>query len=241
MVRALLNGRFENTAFCMFAPDGKTRLTKTGRSPQMVFNVKVDSTSESEETKRSNATVVKNLEKIATKYPLKNSESLHVLQDFHSFKQALNVASGDQRLLIYAVADSSEKSSFAETLRIVANHNEVLGRYHFDIAGKDDTEWSKAIDGDTLKTGIFVIQAGEFGQSGEILAELSLDSNDQTIRAVLAQCNQQFAQSTLRKDYGAHVSKGRKSKVSYQDNMPWGEDRDADGEIDQRSGKQSRK
>jgi hypothetical protein len=33
MVRSFLDGRFENTAFCILAPDGKERLSGTGRSP----------------------------------------------------------------------------------------------------------------------------------------------------------------------------------------------------------------
>ena len=37
IVRSHLNGRFENTAFCVLAPDGETRLTRSGRGPRQVF------------------------------------------------------------------------------------------------------------------------------------------------------------------------------------------------------------
>ncbi|MGY8641811.1 MAG: hypothetical protein ACKVJU_12055, partial [Verrucomicrobiales bacterium] len=33
LVRSFLDGRFENTAFCILAPDAEERLSKTGRSP----------------------------------------------------------------------------------------------------------------------------------------------------------------------------------------------------------------
>ena len=37
MVRKFLDGRFENTAFCILAPDGETQLSGTGRGPEQAL------------------------------------------------------------------------------------------------------------------------------------------------------------------------------------------------------------
>ena len=234
MVRALTGGSFANTAFCVLAPDGKGPLTKTGRSPHMVFGVNGKAVPGSAEAKQSNETVYANLEKIAKKYPMKASRSASVLQDFDSFKQSLNVASGDQRLLVFTVSDGSSLSSVKSKLTEVASDPDVIGRYHFDMANKSDSLWAEVISGEVKKLGIFIIQSGEFGQDGKVLAELDLNANKKSILSALSSANQEFAASEQRKVYGDHLTKGRKEGVSYEDNMPYGEDRDGDGVIDEK-------
>ena len=228
MVRGFLNGRFENTAFCILAPDGKKRLSGTGRSPQMAFGHGRGG------DVRDNGAVLKRLDAIAAKHPTTGRVADAVVPDFHSFKQALNVASGDQRLLVFTVAAKKDRAAVKKTIQQVANHPDAVGRFHYDFADTPDAEWSKLIDGDRGKTGIFIIQAGEFGQDGKVVAELSLSDDAGKVRDALGKANQAFAASEKRKVYSAHIEKGRRTGVSYEDNMPWGEDRDADGKIDER-------
>lgn len=234
MVREFLNGRFENTAFCILSPDGKKRLSGTGRSPQMGFRIGGRPEVNGSEQDANNRKIIAEMEKIAAKYRSKSSEAGAVVQDFHTFKQALNIASGDQRLLVFSVASNKHLASIKKTIQHVANHPDMVGRFHYDFAGKADVQWSKAIEGDRNKTGIFIIRAGEFGQEGQVVAELPLGSNAVKIRDVLGRVNKEFAASEKRKDYSEHVAKGRRENVKYEDNMPWGEDRDADGKIDER-------
>ncbi|MBK1831176.1 hypothetical protein JIN77_10590 [Verrucomicrobiaceae bacterium R5-34] len=234
MVRKFLNGRFENTAFCVLAPDGKTQLSRTGRSPQMGFGIRGRPEAGGAEEKAQNAAVLAAMTKIAKQYPAKASAEHAVVEDFNSFKQGLNISSGDQRLFVFTVAPLKQREALKKSMQKVANHKEVIGKYHFDFADKVDAEWSKVIEGDKNKTGIFIIQAGEFGQTGKVLAELPLDTKPEKIRAALGKANQAFASSEKRKVYATHVRKGRAEGVKYEDNMPWGEDRDGDGKIDER-------
>ncbi len=234
MVREFLNGRFENTAFCILSPDGKKRLSGTGRSPQMGFGIRGRPVVGSPDEKENNAKSIVEMEKIAAKYPSKATDVRAVVQDFHTFKQALNIASGDQRLLVFAVAANKDRATLKKTIQQVANHSDALGRYHYDFADKEDIEWSQAIKGDKNKTGIFIIRAGEFGQDGQIVAELPLTSNADKILGVLEKVNKDFSTSEKRKVYSEHVVKGRKEGIKYIDNMPWGEDRDGDGKIDEK-------
>lgn len=235
MVREFLNGRFENTAFCILAPDGEKRLSGTGRSPQMGFRTGRRSQVDDPNQEETNKKTIAEMDKIAAKYPTKVSEAGAVVPDFHTFKQALNIASGDQRLLVFSVAAKKDRAAVRKTIQQVANHPDSVGRYHYDFADTVDADWSKAIKGDRNKTGIFIIRAGEFGQDGQTVAELPLNSNANKILGVLEKVNKDFASSEKRKVYSEHVEKGRKEGVQYEDTMPWGEDRDADGKIDERS------
>lgn len=228
MVREFLNGRFENTAFCILAPDGKKRLSGTGRSPRQGFGIGRSSPD------GQNAEVIEKIEEVTAKYPAKGRVADAVVQDFHSFKQALNIASGDQRLLVFAVAPKKERAGLKKSLQAVANHPDVIGRYHFDFADTIDAKWSDVIEGDQHKTGIFIIRSGQFGQDGKVVAELPLDTKPEKLIATLEQANQKFSQSEQRKVYSEHIREGRAEGVHYEDNIPWGEDRDADGKIDER-------
>ncbi len=235
MVRELLEGRFVNTAFCIFAPDGKKRLSRSGRSPQMGFGIK--SGGSAGEVEKANARVIEAMAEIAKKYPAKDTKAAAGVVDFHSFEQALNVSSGDQRLLVFSVAPDIQQVAVKKTMQEVANHSEVIGRYHFDFSSATDAKWSEVVEGDSQKSGIFIIESGEFGQTGKSVGELPLGSSPEQIRNALTKANKNYAANQTRKNYAEHVKKGRRTGVKYEDAMPWGEDRDADGKIDQSRGK----
>lgn len=236
-IREFLNGRFENTAFCILSPDGEKRLSGTGRSPQMGFGIRGRPVVGGPDEKEYNQKAIGEMEKIAARYPAKAGVAAAVVQDFHTFKQALNVASGDQRLLVFTVAAKKDRAGLKKSMRQVANHPGALGRFHYDFADTVDAQWSKVVRGDRNKTGIFIIRSGEFGQDGQVMAELPLTSSAGVILSELAEANKDFAATEKRKVYSEHVEKGRREGVKYQDNMPWGEDRDADGKIDARRGR----
>lgn len=226
MVRKLLRGRFANTAFCILAPNGKTQLTRAGRSPAMGLGLGRGG-HDSDTTN-----IIRKLNAIAAKYPAKEGETQAVLPDFHSFKQALNIASADQRLLVYAVAPKASRNLVRKNIQQVANHPDAVGRYHYDIADTPDAKWSDVVSGDQNKTGIFIIRSNEFGQDGKVVDKLPLFSRPTAILNTLTKANKKFATSETRKVYSEHVKKGRRTGVKYNDNMPWGEDRDGDGKID---------
>lgn len=200
----------------------------------MGFGIRGRPEAGSAEAKEQNNQVIKAMADIAKKYPAQADVKNAVVEDFHSFKQALNIGSGDQRLLVFAVAAKNQREALKEKMKKVANHPDVIGKFHFDFADNIDAKWSDVIDGDQNKTGIFVIHAGEFGQKGKVVAELPLSSRAEKIRSVLENANKDYSATEKRKDYSKHVEKGRREGVKYTDNMPWGEDRDGDGKIDEK-------
>ena len=227
MVRSFLDGRFENTAFCLLAPDGKERLSGTGRSPSMGLRAG----SPRGDIDHQKDVIISSMEKVAEKYNSKGDAKDTVIQDFHSFRQALNVASGDQRLLVFSTGKIA--NVFADP--------DVIGRYHWDTANPEaDSGWDKIIDGEKSKNGIFIIQCDTFGQNGKVLAQLPLDTKADALKAALTKANNQFAEAEQRKVYSEHVAKGRRNNIFFQGGVEYGEDRDGDGKIDHRGGPPAR-
>lgn len=218
-VRTFLDGRFENSAFCLLAPNGQDWLTRAGRGPEMVLG------------HRSSVIQMKT---VAAKYPDRKDGSQALIQDFHSVRQALNVASADQRVLVLVSGSDEKTKSLRTSLREVANDSRIVGRFHFDFDTSDD--WHKQVKGLEADAGIILIRPGEFGLHGSVMQQLSLDtSNSETITAMLA-ANSEFARSTKKKVYSSHVSKGTKLGVYFESVVPYGEDRDGDGKIDHAGG-----
>lgn len=179
--------------------------------------------------------VIARLQEIAADYSPRGEESELTLQDFHSFRQALNVASGDQRLLVFAVGKPGMESALANKLKPVFADPEVIGRFHLDFADEStDQEWTDSVRNSSRMPGLYVIRSEQFGQEGEVVETLSLQADAEEIKGALLASNLAFSLAESRKDYATHVSQGRRNGIHFENGMPYGEDRDGDGEIDKR-------
>lgn len=218
IVRDLLKGSFQNTAFVVYAPDGKTKLTRSGRVPKSAFG---DDT-------------ISEMSKIVNKYKQRGASNDAVMQDFHSFKQSLNVASADQRLLLLTVASEKQQKEALISVQQIFVDEELKGRFHFDTIGEDEKDWTDNIKGSKASEGFYIVRSGTFGQEGEVMGQLALDSNVESIKKALLEANSVYAKSEERKTYNQHVKEGRKKGIDYLNTMAPGEDRDGDGVIDKR-------
>ncbi len=235
LIRKFLNGRMENTAFCILDPKGEEQLTRASRSPASVLGAEGRGPGA---TKGTNEEVIAEMKGIASSYRPRGNDDEMLLQDFHSFRQALNVASGDQRLLVFIAAGEREQSSARSNLRPVFADDEVIGRFHLDFGDpEEDSEWASSLTNLKSKSGIIVIQADTFGQKGEVVAQLPITAGKAAIKATLLSANESFAASEKRKVYSDHVAEGRRENIFFETVMPFGEDHDGDGEIDTRRGK----
>ena len=153
-----------------------------------------------------------------------------VLQDFNSFRQALNVASADQRLLIFV---NSEKESIQKSLRTALADEEVAAKFHLDFADqKTDKKFNQLIMGVDNKPGLLIIQAGKFGQDGVVMKQLAEAATSEQILTALKECNEQFASTETRQTYSQHVMEGRRKGIYFENEIPYGEDLDGDGKVD---------
>ena len=229
IVRSLLNGRFANTAFCIFDPQGKKKLTSAGRGPNLLAGRR----GEDDDV----ASVVRRMNKIASRYPRSADLSKAVLQDFHSFRQALNVASADQRLLVFVNADENERLPAIENLQQVFSDEEFIGKFHLDFLNEGDKRWYKTIKSGGKEPGIFVIRSGTFGVDGSALDRLDLNASADEIRKSMVTASKQFSSDEKRKTYLDHVRQGRRNRIYFENEIPYGEDRDGDGRIDKGRGR----
>ncbi|HCQ31933.1 MAG TPA: hypothetical protein DIV54_00440 [Verrucomicrobiales bacterium] len=239
MVRSFLDGRFENTAFCLLAPDGETRLSGTGRSPSQ--GLRQGRGNRGPGRGRRESGVVEAMNEVAKKFRPRGSGEGALVQDFHSFRQGLNVASGDQRLLVFVVAAKEDREGIRMGLRSLMSDKEIVGKFHADFADeKSDSKWRSAVKGERGSTGIFVIRADAFGQTGTVVDQLPVDAKPEDLKKALLEANTSFAETEKRKVYSEHVAAGRRARVHFENGMPYGEDRDGDGVIDHRGGRGGR-
>ena len=227
MVRSVLNGAYANTAFCIFDPQGEQHLSRSGRSPFQAIGRR---------SSDSNDRVIKEMKRIASLYQPK-SDGTAELQDFLSFRQALNVASADQRLLVFVNADKAAVDKLSPTLKKLFADKDIIGRFHLDFAGEQDDQWRNVIDGAQSEPAINVIRAGKFGLDGTAVNGSPLDTSLEKLKADLLAENKKFSKIESRKDYADHVRAGRRQGIKYETEIPYGEDRDGDGKIDKRGGK----
>ena len=172
---------------------------------------------------------------IARKHPAKFNQLQAVVQDFHSVDQGLNVASADQRLLVLVTGPKEKIEKTREVIKPVINHKHMIGRFHVDF--ETSNGWSKTVANEKSNEGIMFVAAGEFGLSGKVLRQLPLDATQEDIRDELIRSNKMFAATTKKKEYAAHISKGHRTGIRYESFIPYGEDRDGDGKIDQKKGR----
>lgn len=223
MVRSILNGRYANTAFCIFDPQGRQRLSRSGRSPSQLIK---------QRSGDDNEAVIKEMNRIASRYAPKRTDQGAVLQDFLSFKQALLVAAADQRLLVFVNAEQKAIEEVSPTLRELFSEEEMVGRFHVDFSGDEDRQWTGVIKGAKSEPGIYVVRAGKYGLDGVVVTELPLTASKDELKKSLLADNEMYALIETRKVYADHVFEGKRKGIKFESEIPYGEDRDGDGKID---------
>lgn len=225
IVRSYLNGKFANTAFCLLAPDGEERLTRSGRGPRQALGGDED--------------FAQVLLDIAAKYEPRGDVREAAMPDFPSFKLALNVSAADQRLLVLLAGPEDRLAKAEKRLQSLAWDAKVQGRLHYDLETSD--AWKKPLSlGKEASPGIYVIQPDPYGLEGKVMKHLALDSPIKAIKTAMTNANASFNKTTSKRVYTEHVAEGRRQGITINMAMPFGEDKDGDGEIDPRRGNRRR-
>lgn len=217
LVRRMLGGRLANTAFAVLDPTGEEKLTRGGRSPGMSLS---SDRGPSDESGHENEEILEKLAAITERYESKGKASDAVLQDFHSLRQALNVASADQRLLVVVRPDEKKREQATKTLQAVFADEDVIGRFHLDtLDAKTDTKWSEVVEDAPEEPGLFVIRSNQFGLAGKVVAKLALDAKPAAVKKALLAANETFAAEEKRKHYEEHVRAGRRAGIEFENEV----------------------
>ena len=188
----------ENSVFCIFAPDGKTRLVRAGRSPHMVFRGAPED---------AEAQMAAEMKKIAAKYKAKSAaRKLPVLKDL---RLAVNVASCDGLPLAIAVGDKN-----AQAVTKLAWDKKYAGQLLW-VTVKDAAAL-KGIKGVDRKAAVVVVQPDAYGLKSALLTQTGeIGKADATLAAALGK-----HRSNDKQHHRDHVRKGRKDGVHWETEIP---------------------
>lgn len=150
-----------NTTFVFLAPNGKSKLTGSGRSPRQTFS------GTKEETL---AGLLKAMKKISTQFPGNGAtKDLRPVPYAVDVRRALNVAACDtQPLIIVSVQDDAKRKSIEETLAKLAWSEEFRGRFAF--AKADSGADLESIANTPKHDSVMVVQPGTYGLKGDLIA-----------------------------------------------------------------------
>ena len=201
---ATRSGEVENTTFALLAPDGKTRLSRTGRSARNVFADAADM-----------ATAMK---KIAVSYPANAAEDAKVppLPVTLDARLGVDVAASDGQLLVAVLAkDEKSRSGLEANLSKLAWSKDFIGKFAFASASKE----SDFIRVDRIKgEGILIIEPDTFGQSGKVVKQPAPDAKLEEVSAALTAALATRTRTT--KSQQAHRAEGISKGAFWIPNLP---------------------
>lgn len=207
LMKRIWGGRkLVNTAFALMDPSGNKALTRTGRSPSMVFD-------EAE-------SMAKKMRAVAKRYPAKGKVKakdlgLPILEDV---RVALNVTECDSQQLVVLRGNKKQIQQLRKQLTDLCWSEQLVGRFLYAIAD-DQTDWSK-LDGaaKAAKNGVLIVRSDTYGLTGEVIASIAAkDAKKKLEKALLtAAANHKPAAVDTRRVRRAGIRKG----VKWQPEIP---------------------
>jgi hypothetical protein len=202
------SGQLENTVFALFAPDGTTRLTRSGRSPQMLFP-------QGSDVPQALAGLMKD---IATRYPAKpaSRREAPLLPFTEDLRRGLDVAACDMLpLAVVHAKDEAMAAGLERTLRALAWDDAFVGRFTWARAQKaSDLE---TIQGESADDVLLVVLPDAFGLKGKVLAHTT-KTEEASLRAVLEKALK--LHDPGKKDAGEQIREGRHEGVHWETAIP---------------------
>lgn len=199
------SGQLENTVFVMLAPDGKTKLARSGRSPQFVFG----------DAER----LAEFMGEMAQRYSGDAGAKAGglVLPELADLRLALNVAACDGRPLVVAQAPDAEAAAALERrLAELAWADDLAGRLLFVMADEGDD--LATVIGREADHGVWVLQPDAFGRDGKVLAQASADAEVEALAATLKKALAKF--QPMEKDRRQHINEARRQGVEWKSKIP---------------------
>ncbi len=201
------SGQLENTVFVMLAPDGKTRLSASGRTPRMVFGGA---------TGWEGTVLALEMEHLAKSHPpskkpeASTGPALPVAKDV---RRAVNIAACDRLPLVISGGLDDEQ---LQSLAAIGWTEPYIGRLSW--ASTTEPSQLKAVGIDKPASGIWVVQPDNYGLQVEVIAKLAADADADTIRKALDQALE--TRRPTQKSTRSHVRQGRRLGKSWDTEIP---------------------
>lgn len=197
------SGQLENTVFAILDSDGKTRLSRSGRSPDFAF--------------RSRTQFVETLQEISRERDLsKRRFSDTSLPIVKNVDLALNVASCDKiQLLVVVGKDEAEVKKLSKAYLPLAWNARIGGQYVFATASSE-TEL-KPIHGAQFEPGLILVEPGQFGMSGKLVSQFEANDDIEVVGNQLADSAKEFK---VLKEYRQHIRAGLNLGIEWESETP---------------------
>ncbi len=203
------SGELENTTFAILAPDGKTRLSRTGRTPDHVFD-------DAESMARFMDRTADEFQGTSRGAPLPTVPDLRL---------GLDVASCDQRPLVVVAAPHGRLRTMVSRLEELAWSDEFVGRFRYVVQeGSDGLDSIDAFG----ETGYFVVEASEFGLDGEVLVAMPSTASGEAIAEGLTEALDLFG-TPASKNYREHMRRGHQLGIEWETAIPVTDPHGAEG------------
>ena len=134
--------------------------------------------------------MAKAMRRIAAEHPGRQAASPPGLPLLVDVRRALNAARADAQLLVVVHGEGREGDEFEAKLAQLAWSEELIGRFLYVRASKQ-TDWS-VLEGSTEPRGVgaLVVEPGEFGLDGKVLAAVSPGGKKLSAKPLLAALGQ---------------------------------------------------
>jgi len=148
-----------NTTFALLAPDGETKLCRSGRSPSFAFD--------------DAAAFATGLKELVAGYKVKDKEQ-RVLPTARDLRLALNIAASDQQVVVVGLLRPEVSAEMLDRMTAAAWSEELQGRAHYALV--TDTTMLAELPGFDAEAEVFVVRPDAWGAAVSIEAALKADA-----------------------------------------------------------------
>ncbi|MDP6739968.1 MAG: hypothetical protein QF404_08140 [Planctomycetota bacterium] len=205
-------GNLENSVFALLGPDGKERLTQTGRSPFMVF--------------KTPSQMAERLTELAEEVGTKQTRAFRSqhLPAYPTLRLALNVAACDDRPLIVRLSQSTPsktKKKVTDPLTEIAWSDEWVGRVHYAHATAADVRALEGVKEDAAfpDSGYISLSPAPMGQGAELLGTAAEPASKAQLESLLQEAVEGHKVSAVLSSRD-HVRAGKRAGVSWETVIP---------------------
>jgi hypothetical protein len=203
------SGELENSTFAILAPDGKTKLTRAGRSPSFAYGRNASAP----------AAMAAEMNRLAKRYPGKRAAlkaaPLPLVADV---RLGINIAACDSLPLVVVVGkDAAQRAKLEKTLAPVAWDEANLGAFIY--ASTHEVKDLKPLTKVKASPGYVVVQPGVYGQDGSNLVQLPASATPKALAEALAKARKKHS-AAAKKDRRSHVRTGQREGVHWDTEIP---------------------